>query len=336
MGELPAARLDFESKPFTHTGLDCFGPYDLIQRRNHIKRWVIIFTCLTFRAIHLEVLNDLTSSECLAAIRRLIARRGNVSQLYSDRGTNFVGADNQMNRDVDQMSRYLGETVAQDHKITWHFIPSYSPWFGGAWERLIQSVKKCLEFVCTGETLREDVFRNALIEAEYFMNNRPLTHIPINAEDEPPLTPNNALFGDNSPQFAPGIFRNQDSISDSVHRRSQHVSDKMVSRWIREYLPTIARRTRWYTDVESIKVDDIVISIEPQKPRNTWKKGRVIKIHPGPDGKVRAADIILGDGTIKPSRSVGRLAKLDVKRSAPVRDSVADEGENVVETSSTA
>lgn len=333
MGQLPVARLDFSSKPFTHVGVDCFGHYDVKFGRGKIKRWVMIFTCLTFRAVHLELLNDMSTNECMAAIRRFQTRRGRNKAFYSDCGTNFVGANNQTKKDIKEMTAELTSKAAEKFKIDWHFQPAYSPWWGGAWERLIRSIKSCVDFVFVGDNPREDVLRNAITEAEYRMNGRPLTHLAIDHEDDKPLTPNLALFGDEDQELtnAPGIFTENDAFSRRAFRKSQHLADKMFSRWIKEYLPIITRRTKWFKDVKPIEVGDIAILIDPAQPRDAWKKGRITRVYPGQDDRVRAADIKLSDGTTKTNRSAGRLAVLDIKGSSIEQSKLKDGVEDVVE-----
>lgn len=318
MGQLPPARLDFAAKPFTHVGVDCFGHYDVKFGRGKVKRWIMLFTCLTFRAVHLEMLNDMSADECLAAIRRFQARRGKNLRFYSDCGTNFVGADRQLKKDVAEMRQILCDSTAQEFNVKWQFQPAYAPWRGGAWERLIKSIKKCIDYVFVGENPREDILRNAMTEAETRMNQRPLTHVPVDPEDEKPLTPNMALFGDEewAMSLAPGIFSNHDACSRSSYRRSQHLADKMFSRWLKEYLPTLVRRPKWLIEVKPAKVNDLAILIDPTQPRDAWKLGRLTAVYPGPDGRVRSADILLKDGSLKKNRSIGRLALLDLEKSS--------------------
>jgi transposase InsO family protein len=274
----------------------------------------LILTCLTFRAVHIEMLRDMSTAQVLMAFRRFFSSRGKSRCFYSDNGKNFVGAANILHKDLKEMKAVLGEEIARQHKIDWKFMPAYSPWFGGAWERLIQSIKKCVEFMLKGEILHDDVLETALKDASFLMNRRPLTHVPIDHEDAKPLTPNTAMFGDEDDDcaIAAGVFTSSDANSTSRYRRAQHFTIKYMTRWVREYLPEINRREKWNERTRPIKLDDIVIVIEPNEPRNAWKKGRVIKTHPGPDGEIRAVDVRLGDGTVRPSRSVGRLAVLDV------------------------
>ncbi|XP_062704517.1 uncharacterized protein LOC134286848 [Aedes albopictus] len=134
MADLPPARLEAFSRPFTHTGVDYFGPIEVTVGRRVEKRWGMLATCLTVRAIHIEVVHSLSASSCIMALRNFMARRGTPKKIYSDRGTNFVGA----NRELLQLHEALMEEFA-DSEIEWIFNPPLSPHMGGNWERLIRS-----------------------------------------------------------------------------------------------------------------------------------------------------------------------------------------------------
>lgn len=96
MGDLPLSRLAAYSRPFSHMGVDYFGPMLVSVGRRTEKRWGVLVTCLTIRAIHLEVAHSLTADSCIMALRNVIARRGVPCVIYSDRGTNFVGANKEL------------------------------------------------------------------------------------------------------------------------------------------------------------------------------------------------------------------------------------------------
>lgn len=99
MGNLPDARVT-ESRPFTHTGIDYCGPFHIKEKKHRnrvkIKVYVAVFVCLAVKAVHLELVSDLTSEACIAALKRFNARRGFCASLHSDNGTNFVGTNNEL------------------------------------------------------------------------------------------------------------------------------------------------------------------------------------------------------------------------------------------------
>lgn len=310
---LHESRTAFHLPAFSHVGVDCFGPIYVKQGRATVKRWVVLFTCLTFRGIHMEIVKDCSSDKMLGAIRRLIARRGKVLRLYSDNATNFTGANNQSKRDYDDVQEAYGKAAADEMKIDWTFISAYSPWMGGAWERLIQIVKRVLGEVINDDSLEETVLSNALIEAELIVNNRPLTHTPINPEDEAPLTPNSAMFPAKQPPRYVVASQEADHFSKHDHYKAQAIAERFAARWTREYLPEISQQSQKTLKRKFMKVDDIVLVTEPNLPRKEWKLGRVIRIHPSKDGVPRQIDVKLASGGIELKRSVGRCALLDIR-----------------------
>ena len=102
MADLPQERCQ-EAAPFTYTGVDMFGPIIIKQRRSLLKRYGVLFTCFASRAVHIEVANAIDSDSFILALRRFMARRGEVRTIWSDNGTNFVGADNELKRALKEM-----------------------------------------------------------------------------------------------------------------------------------------------------------------------------------------------------------------------------------------
>ena len=152
MADLPTERLAYKKPAFTNTGFDSFGPLHVTVRRTTEKRWIIIFTCLTTRAIHLEVLHSLNTSSCMMAIDRFVARRGRPDTFWSDNGTKFVSASKEVNT-IETPA--LQEKCAQ-RRIKWKFNTPSAPNQGGAWESLIKSCKKILLTVLGSSNVKEE------------------------------------------------------------------------------------------------------------------------------------------------------------------------------------
>ena len=143
MADLPPERLAKDQRPFSFTGIDCFGPFLVKRGRAHVKRYGLIFTCLTIRAIHLEVLPDLTTDAFINALRRFVARRGKPIRLFSDNGTNFVGAYRELGdalRGLQSRRRMRGFLLQTG--IHWSFNPPAASHMGGIWERMIRAVRR--------------------------------------------------------------------------------------------------------------------------------------------------------------------------------------------------
>lgn len=168
-----------------------------------------------------------------------------------------------------------------------------APHMGGAWERLVRSVKKALHNTLKERAPGEETLLTALAEAEYTVNSRPLTHVTADPEEEEPLTPNHFLIGSASgrPHLAHFKPQEEEVCLRQQWRIAQQLADMFWRRWLREYTPTLAQRRKWREKVEPIKEGDLVLLHDPTLPRNQWPRGRVTGVITGADGQVRAARI---------------------------------------------
>ncbi|XP_062557731.1 uncharacterized protein LOC134222586 [Armigeres subalbatus] len=277
MAPLPIARTTPNIRAFTYTGLDYFGPLLIKQGRSEVKRWVALFTCLTIRAVHLEPVTSLSTESCKMAIRRFIARRGSPKEIYSDQGTNFVGAS----RELDQQCREINESLAETFTNTvtqWRFNPPSTPHMGGAWERMVRSVKCALASLSTIRKPNDEVFLTLLAEAESMVNSRPLTYMPVDSEDQTALTPNCFLMLSTSGVNQPAKSMSNKGLScTSSWNLLQSILDQFWRRWVREYLPVISKRTKWFVDCRPIEVGDLVIIVGDHQ-RNGWIRRPVVKL----------------------------------------------------------
>ena len=165
MADLPECRFDDDLPPFSHTGIDFFGPFSVKERRSTIKRYGVVFTCMASRCVHLEIAASLDADSCINAIRRFIARRGRVITMYSDNGTNLTAASKAL------------ESRLRDFGIDWVFNPPKASHWGGTWERTIRTVRKVLDGLLMehGERLDLESLQTLMCEVEAIINSRPLT-----------------------------------------------------------------------------------------------------------------------------------------------------------------
>ena len=153
MSDLPIERLAINEAPFTYTGIDYFGPMVVKltkktrSNQRTSKRYGVLFTCLTVRAVHLELANDLSTDSFILASRRFCARRGNPKLFWTDNGTNFIGANNELKEAIKELDQKRINDKFTDLGITWKFNPPSSPWMGGIWEALVKIVKRALKVV---------------------------------------------------------------------------------------------------------------------------------------------------------------------------------------------
>ncbi|XP_058122772.1 uncharacterized protein LOC131293707 [Anopheles ziemanni] len=226
MGNLPMERLAAFQQPFTYTGVDYFGPMHVAVGRRSEKRWGVIFTCLTTRGIHLEVVHTLNTSSCILALRRFIARKGMPVEIRSDCGTNFVGASRELKEVLQNIDRDKLMEEFNAPGLTWVFNPPGAPHFGGGWERLIQSVKRCIGELQMPRLPTDEILETTLAEIEVVINSRPLTHVPLDNESDSPLTPNHFLFGSSNGTKPPVALDDGSTALRTTWKTSQQLANR--------------------------------------------------------------------------------------------------------------
>ncbi|XP_062701554.1 uncharacterized protein LOC115267247 [Aedes albopictus] len=331
MGPLPIARLSPFVRPFSYVGLDYFGPITVKIGRANAKRWIALFTCLTIRAVHVEVAFDLSTHSCIACIRRFIARRGAPIEIYSDNGRNFVGAQRVLKDQVARIYEDVAITFTNTH-TKWVFILPHAPHMGGSWERLVRSIKVPMKSLPQERKLDDDALHTTAVEAEAIVNTRPLTYLPLDSAEQEALSPNHFLLGSSNGVKQP-TTRMEDTPRTNRHMWNliQHNLDHFWRRWIREYLPTLTKRTKWFGESKPLQTGDLVVVIDETK-RNGWIRGKVLEINPGRDGRIRQAVVQTSDGVFR--RPAAKLAILKVQSDAKAVSGTHLYGEGNVSTGS--
>lgn len=294
MGDLPPERLE-ATPPFTYCGIDCFGPFNIKEGRKDLKRYGLLLTCLCSRAVHIEVLDDLSTDAFINSLRAFIAIRGPVRQLRSDQGTNFVGARRELLEALKDMDQECLKQLGCEFVMN---VPGASH-MGGAWERQIRTIRSVLTSILDQSSHRLDSssLRTYLYEVMAIVNSRPLTTEFLNDPLGPlPLTPNHILTMKSSVILPPpGQFEREDLYLRKRWRRVQYLANEFWSRWKKEYLLNLQHRQKWHKIRRNARIGDIVILKEETTPRNQWKLAKVTEVYPGEDECVRKVKLLIGD-----------------------------------------
>ena len=225
MSDLPQERLAVDKPPFNHTGVDCFGPFVTKSGRKVNKRYGCIFTCMTSRAVHLEVLDSMDTSSFLNALQRFISRRGRPETITCDNGSNLVGAERELRGAIKEWNQQNIDDFLTQRDIGWKFNPPMASHMGGIWERLIRSVRKILSAVMIQQEINDDALTTVMCLVESILNNRPLTVVSDDPSDLEPLTPNHLLML-NPPGFPPpGVFDRKDCYVRKRWRQVQYLAN---------------------------------------------------------------------------------------------------------------
>ncbi|XP_032412291.1 uncharacterized protein LOC116718056 [Xiphophorus hellerii] len=291
MADLPQERVKPDKPPFLDVCVDYFGPIDVKRGRSLLKRYGVLFTCPTSRAVHLEVAHTLDTDSCINAIRRFICRRGPVSSIRSDHGTNFVGANRELKEGLAALNQSKIQKALVQDGINWHFnIPAASH-HGGIWERLIRSVKSVLTSVLKQQVLDDETLQTVFCEAEAILNDRPITLVSDDPNDLEALTPNHILMLKNQPVLPPGLFQKQDLYLKRRWKQVQYMAELFWKRWITEYLPLLHERQKWMRQKRNISPGDIVLIADATAPRGCWQMGRVLAVKADGGGLVRSVQL---------------------------------------------
>ena len=304
MANLPEDRLTPEP-PFTRVGLDVFGPWTVVTRRTRggaaeSKRWAVLFSCLGTRAVHIEVIESMSTSSFINALRRFFAFRGPSKVFRSDRGTNFIGACRELKISTDdsEIQDYLSE-----EGCTWTFNTPHSSHMGGSWERMIGIARRILDAMLLqpGPTrLTHEVLTTLMAEVMAIINARPL--VPITTDSDTPTVLTPAMILTQKAGAAPvpeGTF----DLKDIYKKQWQHVqnlADAFWKRWRQEYLSALQVRKKWTHDKDNIKEGDVVLVKDELVKRNEWPIGLITKCIPSEDKKVRKVEVrVVKQGTVR-------------------------------------
>ena len=195
MADLPIDRTEPRA-PFTNVGLDVFGPW-LIRTRKlrggaaNSKRWGLVFTCLSSRAIHIELLESMDTSSFICALHRFFALRGPASRIRCDRGTNFVGGKSELEQALTEFDQCKIQRYVTDQGCEWIFNPPHAFHFGGVWERQIRTIRSILDAMLTqigSSQLDHDLLSTLMAEVTGIVNCRPIAVISSDAEEVQPLS----------------------------------------------------------------------------------------------------------------------------------------------------
>lgn len=316
MADLPECRLQM-SKPFAQTGMDLCGPINItLTRKRGVKSqkaYICVFLCLSTRAAHVELIPDLSTDAFLNALKRFLGRRGPVEKLFSDNGTNFVGARSYLNElhaflnSEQHKKQWDGELSSQ--RIEFEMIPPNSPHFGGGWESLVKGFKTHLLRSIGAQILTYEELLTVLIQIEAVLNSRPLGQALSPDPSEPvALTPAHFLH------TVPLRSLPSAPVLDSVERlRSRFLLiDKLVqtywNRWSTEYLNTLQAREKWLVDPNPIQKGTVVLIMQNNAPPLHWPLGIIQETYPGSDRRTRVVLVKTKGGTLK--RPVVRLCPL--------------------------
>lgn len=316
MANLPKERIT-PSRPFTNTGIDFTGHVDLkINKGRGIKTckgYVAIFICMVTKAVHLELVSDLSTETFIAAFKRMCSRRGKPKHVFTDNGTNFIGAARKLSQEFEQYKTFYSTEFHDEmnkQQIEWHFNAPLWPTAGGLWEAAVKSMKFHLRRTIGEQKLTYEQFMTLLTEVEACLNSRPLCALTEDIDDLDYLTPGHFLVNGPLLSLPHGETNSQLNIRNRwklVEQMHLHI----WKRWSSEYLHHMQIRSKWQKPSKNLTKGDVVLVKDVNLPPGKWLLGRVEDLHPGPDGYVRVVTVKTKTSSLK--RPITKLAPLPIQ-----------------------
>ena len=304
---LPSDRVNL-TRAFSTIGVDFTGHFFVNDGAGKSKSYILIFTCMNTRSIHLELLPSMSTEEFVLAFVRFTNFFGIPKVVYSDNAKTFLAASNILS------DFFLSTEFSQKFRtssISFRTIPVYAAWFGATWERLIKVVKDCIYKTFGRSTISSTNFRTALSDIQLMINNRPLTYRTKEGELDV-LTPNHFLnLGDLSPSLVlsestltmlwdldeeeqPNALINALDVRDSLQ-------EKFREMWTHSYLLSLREQhlssKKIPSNHPSLKVGSILMLKNPFKPRIFWSLVKIVDLIPSKDGNIRVVKIQRSDGS---------------------------------------
>ena len=289
MSDLPADRVT-PCPPFRSVGLDVFGPWEISTKKTrggsvNSKRWAVMFTCLYTRAVHIDILESMSTSSMINALRRFFAFRGPAKIIRSDQGTNFVGAAAELKLVSERESV---KQLLQKRSCTWIFNPPKALHMGGIWERMIGITKKILNSrLSSQKNLTHEILSTVLCEATEIINSRPLVEVSTDPETPAVISPATLLT-----QKFDIVSAHEDTLQQKRYNTKEHwklvqsLADMFAGKWKNEYLKSQMLRQKWKQEKPNICVGDIVLLKQEEQKRRDWPLAKVEETFNSEDGKL--------------------------------------------------
>jgi len=293
--------------------LDGAGPFLVKQGKARVKRYLIIFSCLTFRCVHVEVACSLETESFLLAFHRFVSRRGVPLFVRSDNGTNFRRGELEIRECWNKLDPVACRSKYPE--IEWEFSPPFAPHTNGAIERIVGSVKRGLAAVMVPGDLDHEMLETMAIKVEGIINSRPLTYLSGDGRDFKPITPNDFLLPVCARDLAPLPEGDSAKANRKLRVISEHL-DGFWNRFITEYIPALNSTGKWHQGDQDLCVGDVVAVLERNERR--WPLGKILEVFPNQkDNKVRTVDV-LTNGKVYRRHVRGLMKLLPEGSSGPV------------------
>lgn len=272
------------------------------------KGWIAVFVCLVTRAVHLEAVEGMSTDNFLAAYIKFTSRRGHPEKVYSDNGTNFVGANAELKKARDSWKSDHVRRYMYSKGTEWHFIAPSAPHEGGIWEAAVKQMKHHLKRVMGVQKYSFQGITTLLVAVEAILNSRPLCKMSDDPEDQEPLTPAHFLIG------RPLVLKMQEKSDtppytlNRLYVQLQFQIQSFWKQWSSDYLQSLMQLPKWRQAQDNVQIGQLVIIVDDNLVPTYWSMARITQVHASKDGKVRNVSLRTQTGNL--DRSVRKICVL--------------------------
>lgn len=317
MGTLPTDRVT-PARPFQKIGIDYCGPFQVKQSRIRSsiisKGYIAVFVCFSTKAVHLELVSDMTTQCFLAAFKRFCSRRGYPSDATCDNAGTFKGAGNELKALYELHRKTNHESLvleyASQKEITFHYAPSYSPNFQGLVESAVKSAKYHFKRIIGSSPYTYEEFNTIIIQIEGILNSRPITELSSDASEYHYLSPGHFLVGAGLSSYPEQTLIEVPTNRLTYWRRCTQIQQHFWRVWSGHYLSLLNQRTKWLKTYPNLREGMLVLLKYDNMPSLQWPVGRISKVFVGPDQKVRVVEVTSKTGTY--CRAISKIVILPI------------------------
>ena len=310
MAPLPQSRVT-DSTPFSKVGVDYMGPLYIKENNVSTKIWICLFSCLVTRAVHLELVQDMSTRTFILCLRRFIAMRGAPIEIISDNAKQFKLTSETLpliwKKTIhnDDVQNYVSE-----EGITWIFNVELAPWMGGFYERMVGIVKRALRKTIGKRLLMFDQMQTVVKEVEAVVNKRPLVYVGEDLNSSIVITPSHFLClnphtgipeteDEDDTEFKPVESSAEKLLN--IWKKGEKLLNSFWKIWQGEYLLSLRERTQNKIKSKRIQAEDVpkigdVVLIKDDLPRGQWKLGKLNRLRLSRDGQIRSAEVKTATG----------------------------------------
>ena len=298
MADLPENRVT-ESPCFNTVGIDYAGPFlvktSKLRTSPKVKTWLVIFICFASKGVNLELVSEQTTEGFLRTMNRFVSKWGMPKHVYTDNGTNFVGAKRELESfyqwmETSNLNSQL-QSFFTEHKATWHCSPQRAPHFGGLWEAAVKSAKYHMKRVIGPHILTFEELETVFVQIQACLNSRPLIDQQShNTDGVQPITPAHLLIGKSLVAY-PERDIDPKATCRSRYLLCQQMVQSFWKSWTEEYLVLLQRRNKWTHSHPNLEPGDIVLMKDGTEFKTQWSLAKVTRTFPGDDGHVRVVEV---------------------------------------------